>query len=216
MSSGPFHRNQEFLKQVIDMAFQYLEHSTTPPNASDFAGFIGGHSAHKKNNDEIVSGAYEVSAADYLGIQLVLLNRYAKEYVKVALADTQLQTADEFPFLMALFAGGSHIKTELFDKMLLTKTTGTEILKRLGRKGLIVEHADSHDKRSKRVHLSDQGRKLVMELLPRMSGVSKLISGNLTATELGSLNYLLKKLSNHHRKFFAERSNEELQDLIRK
>jgi len=205
---------KEFLKRIIDFAFEYLEKSPSRPEVVEFAAFLSQREKTKKKDRSLPKGSHQNSPADDLGIRLVLLNRYAKEYVKIALADTELQTADEFPFLMALLVGGSHTKSELFDKMLLTKTTGTEILKRLRLKGLVLESADKKDKRSKRVELSAKGKKLVLELLPRMSKVSELVSGNLSTSELGNLNYLLKKLSTHHRVFFAEHSEKELKTAI--
>jgi len=206
-------KQKEFLKEVVDLAFSYLEQNPSQPNTSEFVGFLT-QKLDKQSNESSKSEGDINSETDDLGIRLVLLNRYAKEYVKIALENTDLQTADEFPFLIALFSGGSHTKSELINKMLLTKTSGTEVLKRLLRKELIVEYDDLEDKRSKRVDISDNGRKLVLNLLPRMANVSKLISGNLSHAELNTTNYLLKKLSHHHRTFFENTTREEIKQSI--
>jgi len=204
---------QKFLKDIIDLAFGYIDDTSSEPEIKDFLGYL----SQKLESGPITEeeGRKRVNSEyDDLGVRLVLLNRYAKEYVKIALENTELQTTDEFPFLIILFSGESPTKSELIDKMLLTKTTGAEILKRLKKKELITEFADENDKRSIRVNLTDKGEKQVKELLPRMGKVSELLSGNLSSTELRKMNHLLKKLSSHHRRMFKEKTKEEIQSTI--
>ena len=204
-----------FIKEVIDLAFGYLEDEPAEPNTSEFLGYLVQKLNGKNENSDMPAADKVTSEADDLGIRLVLLNRYAREYVKLALEHTPLQTSDEFPFLMALFAEGSFTKSELIHKMMLTKTSGIEVIKRLLKKGLIHVFDDLEDRRSKRVEISVEGRQLVLQLLPRMSHVSTLISGNLSPAELRNANSLLKKLQVHHRNLFENTSREEIKGAVR-
>jgi len=52
-------------------------------------------------------------------------------------------------------------KTEVIYSMLLELSSGTDMLKRLSKKGFISEYDDEEDKRSKRVMLTAQGERIV-------------------------------------------------------
>lgn len=196
---------EEFLKKVIEMSFRYFKETDSDFELAEFSSFLEHTSNKSLDENKKLS-----SDADDLGIRLVLLNRYAKEYVKIALEDSDLNTADEFSFLITLFAMGSHTKSELTNKMLLTKTSGTEVIKRLLKKGLIKEYEDLEDKRSKRIEINERGQAKLFQVLPRISISSELIKGNLTSYELATLNRLLKKLEEHHKNIFATSSKEDI------
>ncbi|MEM9000727.1 MAG: MarR family winged helix-turn-helix transcriptional regulator [Bacteroidota bacterium] len=202
-------KQKEFLKQIIDLSFAYIEAHASNPDVVGFSEFLSESVVSEMNGNANASQKL-TSEADDLGIRLVLLNRYAKEYVKMALEDSPLKTADEFSFLISLFALGSHTKSELINKMLLTKTSGTEVIKRLLNKGFIIEYDDATDKRSKRIEINEQGREVVLKLLPRISISSDLIKGNLSSSELQRVIFLLSKLENHHKDVFQNSSREEL------
>ena len=140
----------DFLKTIMDLGFDYLkDHSDSTISMQGFADFV-----HAKSSDDLS----EIMAApqnkvqlntqkDDLGIYLVLLYRYAKEYVKVALRDSPLSTPDEFSFLITLYPNTSRTKTELINEMVLNKTSGMEVIKSLLNKDLIREYEDPEDKR---------------------------------------------------------------------
>jgi hypothetical protein len=65
---------------------------------------------------------------------VTLLFRYAKGYIKKALQDSIIQTADEFAFNLITFE--SLTKTELISKQVMEKTSGVEVIKRLVGQGL--------------------------------------------------------------------------------
>ena len=199
----------EFLKQVVDISFAFIEGTQDDLDMHVFLQYLEAHLSQDSKNTAGEGGKL-ASAADDLGIKLVLLNRYAREYVKIALENSGLTTADEFSFLIALFANGSHTKSELIHKMLLTKTSGTEVIKRLLKRKLIYEYDDVNDKRSKRVEINDLGSAKVLELLPRISISSDLIKGNLTASELNQLNRLLTKLESHHKSVFEKNTKKDI------
>jgi len=194
---------KDLLKKAIDQVYEYLEdEGSREISWTDFVAFLNarsnGSSMNSAENPVQSEVAYNTKADD-LGISLVLLNRYAHSYIKEVLKDGVLNTPDEFSFLITLLVAGSHTKSELISRMLLTKTSGTEVIKRLLEKDLLKEYDDPHDKRSKRVELTDKGKKAVLELLPKMNAVSEVVRGNLSEQELSTLNYLLKKLERHHK-----------------
>ena len=162
-----------------------------------------------------VLGTYDNQNTD-ITILLVLMYRYAKGYVKKALAGRIIQTADEFSFLITLMTFESLTKTELITKQIIEKTSGTEIIKRLLNQELISEFADPYDKRSVRVAITPKGRMEIASLLPEMGVVSHIVSGNLTPTEINTLAYLLKKLDFYHNDIFVNKRHFSLDELIEK
>jgi DNA-binding MarR family transcriptional regulator len=146
-------------------------------------------------------------------ILVSLMYRYARHYVKKAMKDSKLQTMEEFGFLMALVTRDSMTKTELIQTAVMEKTSGTEVIRRLLRLGLVREFPDPDDKRSVRVAITDSGRVAAFSLLPNMESVAKIVSGNLSPAEIGTLFGLLKKLDHFHNDIYLHRRNASLEDL---
>jgi len=158
--------------------------------------------------DEFRSTSIDIS------ILIVLMYHYAKGYIKKALKGSYLQTPDEFSFLITLMTYTSLSKSELITKQVMEKTSGSEIIRRLSKRGLIVESADENDKRSIRVSITKYGREEILKILPLMSKVSKIVVGNLNAEEINTLSYLLKKLDYFHSDIYLNKKDKSLSDIF--
>ena len=140
--------------------------------------------------------------------------RYAKGYIKKALRDSAIKTADEFSFLMTLMTYDSLSKSELIQKQVMEKTSGTEIINRMIKMGLIESFNDEADKRSVRVKMTVAGRMEIIKILPEMQKVSKIVTGNLNETEKSTMAYMLRKLEHYHNDIFTNKKDSELEELI--
>lgn len=190
-------------------------------NINDFIGFL--NSKHKPTNvktmelqggeNSEINQSQEGPATD-ISILIVLMFRYAKGYIRKALKSSKIKSADEFSFLITLLTYKSLTKTELIQKQVMEKTSGTEIINRLVRLGLIMQYEDEADKRSVRIKISDLGKSEIIGILPEMQKVSKIVTGNLTETEKNTLAYLLRKLENFHNDIFLNNKDAELNELI--
>ena len=149
-----------------------------------------------------------------ISILIVLMNHYAKWYIKKVLRDSYLQTPDEFSFLITLMTYDSLSKSELITKQVMEKTSGSEVIRRLIKRGLIVESADENDKRSIRVSITKSGREEILRILPLMSKVSEIVVGNLSAEEINTLSYLLKKLDYFHNDIYINKRGHSLSDIL--
>ena len=226
---GTFERNNMIQKEIItelieemyrfDAEFQG-ERSFT---LADFAGYLNSKMVEENSSKRKIGGDeqnlelenYNNHTTD-ITILLVLMNRYAKSYVKKALAGKIVQTGDEFSFLITLLTFESLTKTELINKQVIEKTSGTENIKRLLNQELISEFADPNDKRSVRVAITPKGRNEIFSILPEMAVVSSIVKGNLTDNEVSTLSYLLKKLDFYHNDIFQNKRNLSLNELIEK
>jgi len=158
--------------------------------------------------DEFRSTSIDIS------ILIVLMYHYAKGYIKKALRDSFLQTPDEFSFLITLMTYDNLTKSELITKQVMEKTSGSEVIRRLIKKGLIVESADENDKRSIRISITRSGKEEILKILPLMSEVSEIVVGNLTAEEINTLSYLLKKLDYFHNDIYINKRGHPLSDIL--
>lgn len=188
---------------------------------SDFIGYLNAQYHTETTEIRQLEGENEAWVNDTYGgvnqdisILIVLMSKYAKLYTKKALKESPIQTTEEFSFLITLLTHDSLTKTELVNKMIMEKTSGAEVLKRLLRQKLIRQFEDTQDKRSVRVAITDAGRREIIGILPGMSRVSDVVVGNLDQNERNTLAFLLKKLDYYHNDIFMNKRNAELEDLI--
>ena len=187
---------------------------------NDFIGYLnaldgGEHAPMRKieGDQETDSQREKRNAPNNVSILLVLMYRYVRIYIKKALKDSPVQTADEFSFLITLMTYESMTKTELITNQVMEKTSGTEIIKRLLKQGLIREFADPVDKRSVRVAITEKGRKELTATFPGMNVVAKIVIGSLSHSEIKTLFYLLKKLDFYHNDIFQNKRGRSLEEL---
>ncbi|TSD63337.1 winged helix DNA-binding protein [Inquilinus sp. KBS0705] len=148
-----------------------------------------------------------------IGRLFVFMSRYAKIYIKKALDDTLLQTAEDFTALTILLTHNHLSKTELINHNLQEKTSGTEVIRRLVAAGLVKQWDNPHDKRGRQIAITDAGKELLSRVFIDMSFAGKIIAGQLTLPEKLSLLHLLQKLENFHRQHHQNKTIQTKADL---
>lgn len=141
------------------------------------------------------------------------LFRFAKHYIKKAFQGTSLRTLDEFGFLATLLREKSLLKNELINSHMLEISSGSEILKRLIKNGLVEQGQDEKDKRAKRVWLTEKGIEEIMMAFQDMHKVSEIIIGNLNGKELSDALSIFNKLTYFHQHIHEDDKNTELDQL---
>ncbi len=211
------------LATLINHFFEFDEEKGNQSEYSmdEFIGYLNSKSGNRElamrelsgEKKEWLKNEYRSSETD-ISILIALMNHYAKRYIKKVLRDSNLQTPDEFSFLITLMTFDSLSKSELITKQVMEKTSGTEIIHRLIKRGMIVESADENDKRSIRVSISDSGREELLRILPQMSKVTKIVVGNLSSEEIRTLSYLLKKLDYFHNDIYINKRGQDLSEIL--
>lgn len=214
---------KEILIELINLLDQFSseKQGNEDYSISDFVGFLNS----KLGSQDVAMRKIEGNAEPGLkilrtdsntdtSILITLMFRYAKGYVKKALQNSPIQTADEFAFLITLMTYESLTKTELINKQIMEKSSGVEVIKRLISMQMIEEFADELDRRSVRVRITPTGRQTIITVLPEMAKVSKVVVGNLTQPEVNTLTYLLKKLDFYHNDIFLNKRNLGLDELL--
>lgn len=186
---------------------------------ADFVGYLNTRHGAQPSAIRDIAGAEEKwlkeddDANTDISTLLVFMYRYAVVYFKKALKEGNINTLDEFSFLIVLMTYPSLSKTELVQKLIMEKTSGVEVIKRLLKNELIEEFANPNDKRSVLVAITAKGKEELVSLLPKMGLVGSVLVGNLTQTEVSSLSFLLRKLDYYHNDIFLHHRNLSLEEL---
>lgn len=219
-------------KHIIIDLLNYLEefenqHKDTEKKLStaDFIGYLNAvHVPDTLSDDKIRGGKESWKVIQYtenrsatnVSILVSLLYRYAKMYSRKAMKDSGLRTVDEFALLITLMTHESISKQELIKEQVLEKTSGIEIVNRLIRQGYVEQFDGEKDRRSKMLKITAQGRQEIIQILPRMNQVSKIVVGNLTQTEQNLLTFLMRKLDDFHNDIFMNEKDAGLEDILRR
>lgn len=192
-------------------------------NTTDFLGFVNSHHRLGNVKPDSESGGVEhwVDSETFqngvntdISILIVMMFRYAKGYIKKALKNSRINTADEFSFMATLLTYHSMTKMELTHMQVMEKTSGNEIINRLIKLGFVEQSQDENDKRSVRIKLTDEGRAEILSVLPSMRVVSQIVVGNLTETEINTLGYMLRKLDHFHNDIYQTRRDSDLSQIL--
>ena len=98
---------------------------------------------------EIMDNMPQLSQDILISNQLRYLFKYSNLYTKKALAGTNLKTVNDIAFLGTLLVEKDLSKSELINKHLTEITSGTEVIKRLNKFGLLKDYKNEKDGRSK-------------------------------------------------------------------
>ena len=216
-------KKSEILTTLIESFFLFDAEKGNREEYSmnEFLGYLNARSGGEELEMREISGEkkgwfkdeYRNTKSD-ISILIVLMSHYAKWYIKKVLRESNLQTPDEFSFLITLMTYDSLSKSELITKQVMEKTSGTEVIRRLIKRGLIVESADEDDKRIIRVSITKSGREEILRILPLMSKVTEIVVGSLSAQEINTLSYLLKKLDYFHNDIYINKREHSLSEIL--
>src|SRR6266478_8092966 len=120
--------------------------------------------------------------------------RAVQVYAENSVSESEMCGSD-FAVLEALLHKGPLPVNEIGKKVLLTSGSITVAVDRLKTKGLVERRAHSTDRRTRIVHLTKAGRKLITRAYAdHAADLEQLMSASLTRTERETLMRLLKKI----------------------
>ncbi|MDF2475269.1 MAG: MarR family transcriptional regulator [Sphingobacterium sp.] len=129
---------------------------------------------------------------------IVHMNRFAKSYSKAAIWGSAFSTQEEFIYLITLKSFGEMTKMQLIKRNIHEKPVGMAIINRLIKQGWISQDDSEMDKRSKVIHLTSAGSKVLDQQMEKIRHATQLVSGDLAYHEKILLINLLNKLKDFH------------------
>ena len=129
---------------------------------------------------------------------IVHMNRFAKSYSKAAIWGSAFSTQEEFIYLITLKSFGQMTKMQLIKRNIHEKPVGMAIINRLIKQGWISQDDSEMDKRSKVIHLTSAGSKVLDQQMEKIRHATQLVSGDLAYHEKILLINLLNKLKDFH------------------
>ncbi len=145
--------------------------------------------------------------------QIILLNRYSKQVVKKALEENPYLANEDFTYLFRMMNYPFLTKTQLIEKNAHEKQTGTEIINRLVRNGLLVENPNKLDKRSVQISITELGETVFYESMKNISIASNILCGQLAVEEKVQLLETLKKLNDFHHHLYLHHKQSNIYEL---
>jgi len=209
------------LEKILPFLKQY-ENERNNSDLKEFSTYMNenilGFDSENDNTRIEISDFKDVKKYPEVEFSTLITNlyRFAKHYSKKAFATTSIRTIEEFGFLASLFKEQNLLKNELINRHLIEPSSGSEILKRLIKNGLVEEYPDENDKRSKRVMLTKNGNFEIITAFIEMGKVSSIVSGNITKSELYSALTILNKLNYFHHQIHECDKNTSLDELNKK
>lgn len=128
-------------------------------------------------------------------LRLSRVNDQLEQVATSHLSQWELSAA-QFDVIAHIGAAEGCLQIDVADRLLVTQGNVTQVLDRLEERGLIERRRDG---RAKRLHLTEQGRQLFDEIVPRHEDMIDAHFSVLTPHEQQQLLRLLSKLDRAHR-----------------
>ncbi len=144
------------------------------------------------------------------------LSKYFRWYAKEFLNANGLNNMDEYFFLVSINNRGTPAKNEVYKDTISELTTGAQMMKRLIDIGMIKELTDVHDRRIKRVELTEKGRQTRENILEQSKKDLLLKAGNLSMQEKVQLKYLLTYLEKFHQDIYQNDNDKSIDEILSK
>jgi DNA-binding MarR family transcriptional regulator len=122
------------------------------------------------------------------------IHKLNMSYASGALEGTGLNQVEEFGILLTIQQEGERRKTDVIYANLFELSSGTDMLNRLKKRGLISEYDDENDKRSKRIKLTKAGENAIELCMNQMKKVAGMMTMDLDEDDKQLCIHLLKSI----------------------
>jgi DNA-binding MarR family transcriptional regulator len=134
-------------------------------------------------------------------------------YMRIALKDTPLPSIESIMFCAALHNLGESRKTDVINYAMMEISTGTDILNRLIKKGLIHERVDPKDKRSKLLKLTAAGTAALKKCFKKAAMARELFLTDISDDDKKIAIQILYPLQEKHSKLSIENKRKTIEEI---
>lgn len=199
--------NYNLIRNLLDLMEQFEseneERSGYPPDIEGFKQWmldnLSGGPAIAPDWEGKSSGR---TAESVVATLIVHMNRYAKNYFRAALAESDFSGQDDVIYLIVLRFSPPLTKMELIKKNVHDKPAGIQIINRLIAKGWAVQTGSDKDKRSKIISITPKGVNALDEVMAKVRQATDIVSAKLSQNERMQLIGILNKLDSFHQEIY--------------
>jgi DNA-binding MarR family transcriptional regulator len=184
------------MDKTIELVNAWAAFAGTHPTGSieDFCRHYLAHRQQQEVKGTLVGGVVP-DITD--GLLLKIIGRISKlnmNYANLALKGTGLNQIEEFGILLTIKQEKNPKKTEVIYANLFELSSGTDMLTRMKKRGIIKEYDDKEDRRSKRIELTAKGEKIANTCKAKILKNATMIMSGLTEDDKQLCIQLLKNI----------------------
>jgi DNA-binding MarR family transcriptional regulator len=205
------------MNTTVALVNHWSEFEQNHPKGSieDFCRHYLAHQSQKKMRGTLVGGVVP-SFND--GLLLKIIGRISKlnmAYANIALKGTGLNQIEEFGILQTIRKEKNPKKTEVIYANLFELSSGTDMLNRMKKRGLIKEYGDKEDKRSKRIELTAKGEKVSEICIRNITKNAVMLMRDLTDDDKELCIQLLKNIEIKFSALWQKQKGKEFDEIYK-
>lgn len=155
---------------------------------------------------------------DLNGQLVILLRRIGKfhiVYSNKALEGTGIDQMEEFGILVTVYNQKNPIKSEAIFNNIMELSSGSNMLIRLKKRGLVSEYADEQDKRVKRLKLTAKGEAALLKAKDVVLQVAEMMVHDLSDEDKRLCIQLLQPVDRRFSGLFQKQRNKSFQEIYK-
>jgi DNA-binding MarR family transcriptional regulator len=205
------------MNKTVELVNNWAEFEAKYPNGNveDFCRHYLAHQKQKKIAGTLVGG---VVPSFNEGLLLKIIGRISKlnmAYANIALRGTELNQIEEFGILQTIKKEKNPKKTEVIYANLFELSSGTDMLNRMKKRGLIKEYTDKEDKRSKRIELTPKGEKTAAVCSAKIGKNAKMLMKDLDDDAKELCIQLLQNIEIKFSALWQQHKSKEFDDIFK-
>ena len=184
------------MNKTIQLVNEWGDFETAYPDANidDFCRHYLATHQQQKNEGPLTGGVVPPTSEGLLLKMIGRIHRLNMSYANNAIENTGIKQVEEFGILLTVQQERNPKKSEVIYANLFELSSGTDMLNRLIKRGLIKEYDDKDDKRSKRIELTAAGMKAIELCTARMRKVASMMTIDLSEDDKQLCIQLLKNI----------------------
>ncbi|MEM1326931.1 MAG: MarR family winged helix-turn-helix transcriptional regulator [Bacteroidota bacterium] len=149
-----------------------------------------------------------------LGHHFGRLANFSQLWAKLAFQELPIRHFEDFVILSHVYYQKNPTKNELATVLVNEKSTVFEIIKRLIKEGVLSEHKDKEDKRTRRVELTKEGKGVFEHARVQSAKVAKLLVGHSSDSDIQSMFEKFRELDHFHTALHTSKDFDSIDEVI--
>ena len=186
--------------QIVEIVnvFHQFKQENPQANIGDFCKHYLASEKMREIEKYLPSHQWEVPIESQLGRAYGKLWRFINLELKSLAERVEMDTVEEIWYLGGMFDLNNPTKSDLIYYHMAEFSSGIAVINRLLHKQYLEEFPDAHDKRAKRLRITEAGKEKLFSCFQHLEMMSKEIFSYLSQDEKEILYQILAKLERNH------------------